>query len=252
MATINTNFSDTDGKGSITLYSNPFGNGPKYFGRFDRNTIDTNTLIARIQKRKAGTNELAIQQAAGFLKEEILEALRNGEAVNVMDLGFLYIVPNTKFNGTSIEERTGKILSVRFTPSQLVRDSVDSIEIKSITVAQIGPRILTITDTFTGNTDGTMTRGKIVQLSGEHLKISGEGSGVFFCPMDGIAPETDRSKWTETPKIVSTTNKILEVYVPENLEAGTAYSIVLRTRFAGYKTQLKETREVWSNTVIAE
>ena len=68
---INTTFEDSGKSGRITLYANPFGNGAEYYGRFERNTVSSHTLIARIQKHKAGTNELAVQQIAGFIKEEI-------------------------------------------------------------------------------------------------------------------------------------------------------------------------------------
>ena len=75
---LNTNFSDSVKYGKIVLYENHLLNGNDgYYGRFERRTIDTNTLIARIQQRKAGTNELAVQQIAGFLKEEVLR--RSGE-----------------------------------------------------------------------------------------------------------------------------------------------------------------------------
>ena len=77
--TLQTSFSNTEAKGRITLFRNYLDGGNGYYGRFNRNTVTMRTLIARIQARKAGTNELNVQEIAGFLKEEILAALRNGE-----------------------------------------------------------------------------------------------------------------------------------------------------------------------------
>ncbi|MEE1182190.1 MAG: hypothetical protein UHY90_08050, partial [Treponema sp.] len=80
MATFVTTFSDTNGKGTIKLYPDHLNGDSSYVGRFDRKTVDINTLIARIQEKKAGTNELALQHSAAFIKEEVIEALSKGEA----------------------------------------------------------------------------------------------------------------------------------------------------------------------------
>ena len=120
--TLQTSFSTTEAKGRITLFRNYFDGGNGYYGRFNRNTVTMRTLIARIQDRKAGTNELNVQEIAGFLKEEILAALRNGEAVNVMDLGTLFIATRGKYDGSSFVAEGGRPpLQVKFTPSGLTQ-----------------------------------------------------------------------------------------------------------------------------------
>ena len=120
--TLQTSFSNIEAKGRITLFRNYLDGGNGYYGRFNRNTVTMRTLIARIQARKAGTNELNVQEIAGFLKEEILAALRNGEAVNVMDLGTLFIATRGKYDGSSFVAAGGRPpLQVKFTPSGLTQ-----------------------------------------------------------------------------------------------------------------------------------
>lgn len=248
MNTLNTTFNDTDGNGSITLYVNPFGNGSKYYGKFDRNTITTETLIARIQKRKAGTNELAVQQIAVFLKQEILEALEKGEAVNVMDLGTLYIVPNGKFNGTSFDSGDKPALSVKFTPSQLTQSTVEQIQIKNIKIAEISPVITQIKNQFTGNTEFELSAGKSVLIEGQRLKIAGEKSGIFLCPTDENGKiNEDESTFLHCPVITKNTTKNVEFYVPDNAKG--KYRILIKTFYANSNTIAKNVKQVFSEIV---
>ena len=247
---INTTFEDSGKSGRITLYANPFGNGAEYYGRFERNTVSSHTLIARIQKHKAGTNELAVQQIAGFIKEEILEALRAGEAVNVLDLGILYLTPNGKFNGTTIDSGNKPPLSVRFTPSQLVQTAASEVGIKEITIATNAPLITGIVDQFTGKTDGSISAGKTVLLTGSRLKVRGEGSGIFLCPLDERQqPTADETQWLPCPIITRSTEKSVEFYVNDAAETETTYRILLRSYYSGGKDDRKSAKETVSDVV---
>ena len=44
-------YTDSDGKGTVTLVANPFEKGGKYYAKFDRTTVNIDHLIARIQKK---------------------------------------------------------------------------------------------------------------------------------------------------------------------------------------------------------
>ena len=255
MATLNTNFSDTEGRGTIILYENPFKNsknGSQYYGRFRRNTVDIKTLIARIQKRKAGTNELALQQVAGFIKEEILEALTRGESVNILDLGFMYIAPKSGFNEKDGKSENGKsTLTVKFTPSQTVRSKVEKIEINDILIADVNPQIFAVTDQFTKGTDGILTKGKTVFLEGERLKIAGDDGGVFLCPVEGEKKTVcaDETKWLKSPQVTKNTMKNLIFYIPDEAVEETEYRILVRTFYSNAYKFCKAAKETVSDVV---
>ncbi|MBQ0050669.1 MAG: DUF4469 domain-containing protein [Treponema sp.] len=249
MSTLQTKFEDSEKNGTITLYANPFNNGSKYYGRFDRTTVNTNTLIARIQNKKAGTNELALQQAAGFLKEEILAAIRSGEAVNVMDLGILFITANGKFNGTVLLPNEKPLLSVKFTPSQLVQSAVENIQIKEVKFSTQAPVIAKITDQFTGSTEGVLSAEKSVLLEGTRLKVSGEGSGIFLCPLDEDGNIiNDKDTWCECSVITRNTQKYLEFYLPNDATPEVPYKILIRTYNSGNGSS-KTIKESYSSTI---
>ena len=248
MSILNTTFNDSDGNGRITLYVNPFKNGSQFYGRFERNTITTETLIARIQKRKAGTNELAVQQIAGFLKQEILEALEKGEAVNVMDLGTLYIVPNGKFNGTNFEPDEKSPLLVKFTPSRITRGTVERINIKEIRIAENSPVITDVTDLYTGKKDLTLTAGRTALIEGQRLKLGGEEGGIFLCPADekGNAVQTE-DEWLKCPVVTRNTAKSAEFYIPDDAEG--KYRIFFRSFYSNGISLCKSAKEALSDVV---
>ncbi len=253
--TLQTSFNDVEAQGKIVLFKNYLEKGNAYYGRFDRKTVTTRTLIARIQARKAGTNELNVQEIAGFLKEEILTALRNGEAVNVMDLGTMFISTKGKYNGSSFVTGDGsKPLQVKFTPSRLAQETIENIRVTDISTADEGMKIRSVSDRFTGMEDSVISMGREILLKGILLKLSDtDGCGVFFCPVDADGnPDMNKSSWIKAPVITENTSGRLGVYVPEELEEGRSYCMLVRTDYTRRKgKKLGFVREAWSPVVTA-
>ena len=253
--TLQTSFNDVAAQGKIVLFKNYLEKGNSYYGRFGRKTVNTRTLIARIQARKAGTNELNVQEIAGFLKEEILTALRNGEAVNVMDLGTMFISIKGKYDGSGFVTKDGsKPLQVRFTPSKLTQETIANIRVTDISTADEGMKIRSVIDRFTGGEDGAVSIGKEVLLKGVLLRLSDtDGCGVFFCPVDADDnPVRDKSQWVKGSAITENTSGRLGVYVPEELEEGRSYRMLVRTDYSPKKGKnLGFVREAWSPVVTA-
>jgi len=247
---LTTKFLDSDGSGKITLYANKLSNGRNFYGKFERNTINTNTLIARIQKRKAGTNELSLQQTAGFLKEEILEALSRGESVNVLDLGTMYPSIQGRYNGKTFDPGEKQLFTAKFTPSQIANSALSKVSIKEISVADTSPLITSVINLLTGKADGILSKGKSVHLDGERLKIDGEKGGVFLCPLnENKEPVQDESTWIPCPIITRNAGKNLEFFLPDELESGAEFRILVRTYYLKKDELTKTAREGLSETV---
>lgn len=256
--TLTTNFKNNNGSGTITLFKNPFAKtngGSLYYGRFDRTTVDVNTLIARIQNKEAGTNALALQQSAGFLKEEILSALSNGEAVNVLDLGVLYIATSAKFNSPTLETTDGKNpLCVKFTPSSDVQNAVSSIDIKNITIADTGVKIEKIYDSSSKTIDQYLTMGKTVILEGEKVKLDeSPSSGIYICPIDEKSGSvtTNQTLWVKSMNIISNGSKKIIFEVPDSLTEDAKYAVAIRTSFSTGKKNLLTAKESVSMVLTA-
>lgn len=225
-------YEDSDGKGTVTLVANPFGKGGKYYARFDRTTVNIDHLIARIQKKEVGTNAIMAKHFASLFKAEILEALARGEAVNVLDLGTLYIKANGTVAGNSPETAVLEGFQVKFTSSKLVNDAVSKLGVKKIVTADSGPVIGDMTDLYTGKAGNLFTAEKSVRIEGTRIRITGDDGGIYFAPADG-ADDTggDESQWIKVDdgKIYRNRSKLLEFFLPAGLSPGIPYRIVLRT-----------------------
>ena len=229
--TTNINYSDTDGSGNLTLYKNYFDNGGKYYARFDRRNVTIDNLIARTQKKDIGVNAITAKHILSLIKAEIIEALQRGESVNLMDLGTFYIAASGT-SGNTAETAEIKKLLVKFTSSKETNEAVSKLGINRIVIADSSPSIDSVTDLFTGLNDGTLTSKKAARLDGGRLKISGSDGGIFFaeCDTDGIYSE-DESLWHKVnpESIMRNLSKTLEFFLPESLEIGKSYRIILRT-----------------------
>ena len=235
------NYEDSDGTGTVTLIENPFTTGGKYYARFDRTTVNIDHLIARIQKKEVGTNAIMAKHMASLFKAEILEALGRGEAVNVLDLGTLYITSNGIVKGDTPETASIPGFKVKFTCSKLTNDAVTKIGIKKVVMATTSPIIGMMTDLYTGLSERTFTAGKPMRIEGTRLIISGDEGGIFFAPLDEAEnPVSDETQWIKVGEnqIIRNLSKILEFFLPDSLFVGTSYRIVLKTNNAG-KSQKK-------------
>lgn len=236
-------YTDSDGKGTVTLVANPFEKGGKYYAKFDRTTVNIDHLIARIQKKEVGTNAIMAKHIASLFKAEILEALGRGEAVNIFDLGTLYITTNGKVKGDTPQTATIPGFQVKFTCSKITNDAVSALGIKKIVISDSSPIIGTMTDLFTGEEGTAFCAGKAIRIEGRRLKISGDDGGIIFAhATEKGEPDSDEAKWIKVSRIIRNVSKILEFFLPSELETGVPYCIVLKTN----STSGKATRKTYS------
>lgn len=242
-ATLKSNYSKRKGQGSITLYENHFKASGTYYGRLDRYTVDIEELITRIHDRNPGINDLAVVQAASYLKEEILASLTRGEAVNIMDLGTMYLKPVGKFKGDSTsDENIKSSLIVKFTPSTTVKEAVSKadIDIKKVSYADTGIKIASIRDKITDTRNRYITAGKGVTISGEKLKLDDlPSSGIYLCPVRSDSRIVDdEALWTKVTYIESCTPSKILFYVPDDLPLDSDYRILVRSSYSTGKKPL--------------
>lgn len=148
-----------------------------------------------------------------------------------MDLGTFYIAASGT-SGNTAETAEIKKLLVKFTSSKETNEAVSKLGINRIVIADSSTSIDSVTDLFTGLNDGTLTSGKAARIDGGRLKISGSDGGIFFaeCDTDGIFSE-DESAWHKVnpESIMRNLSRTLEFFLPESLESGKSYRIILRT-----------------------
>lgn len=243
-------YEDSDGTGTVTLVANPFAKGGKYYAKFDRTTVNIDHLIARIQKKEVGTNAIMAKHMASLFKAEVLEALSRGEAVNLFDLGTLYITTSGTVKGNTPETASIAGFQVKFTSSKVTNEAVSSLGIKKIVMSDTSPIIGRMTDLYTGEETVAFTKGKAIRIEGSRLKISGEDGGVFFAPAtEKGEPVADETQWIKVPKLIRNVSKTIEFFLPPSLASDTPYCIVLKTNSSKGNTTKKSYAIAYSGTV---
>lgn len=246
-------YEDSDGTGTVTLVANPFEKGGKYYAKFDRTTVNIDHLIARIQKKEVGTNAIMAKHMASLFKVEILEALSRGEAVNLFDLGTLYITANGTVKGDTPETASIPGFQVKFTSSKVTNRAVSALGIKKIVMSATSPVIGTMTDLFTGEETTAFTAGKSIRIEGSRLKITGDDGGVFFAPAtEKEEPVADEAQWIKVEKLIRNVAKTLEFFLPATLASNTPYCIVLKTNSTKGNTTKKSYSVVSSGVVMVK
>lgn len=246
-------FSSAEKLVSVTLHTNPFlSDGTNYYARVTRNTVTLNNLIASIIEKNTGIDAYMIQHSAALLQQAVLNELKHGNAVNILDLGTLFLTVRGSIKGDNPSATAIPAFQTRFTPSQTVNEAVSQLVVDKVVTAVSAPVIDSITNLFTKTEDGILTEGKSVRISGNRLKIGTDNSGIYFAPLDDANNVvTDESLWIKVPESLYIRNlpKTLEFFLPDTLVKETSYKIVIRTTLSKNSTVLKEAVSTTSKIV---
>ena len=247
-----TTFKNADSILSVTLRKNQFSTDENSFiGRVTRNTVTLENLIASISEKNEGVSPYMIQHVANLLGNEMLRACQNGNAVDVLGIGTMYIGVAGTVTGENPGESSIPGFKICFTPSAKAQEAVDSLKVDKVIIADPAPVFDRIINTFNQNENRILSKGKGVKVTGSRLKLLGEDAGIWFAPLD---PEgsvnKDETTWIQVSKETVSSNKpkTLEFYVPDSLSEEN-YRIVIRTKYSSGDKELKSPVTAVSKTV---
>jgi len=230
MAKVAQEFENATSKVSVSVQKSPLGEN-SFIGRVSRNTVNIDNLINAICEKVPTYDRYACKRFIKDLKAEIIASLSQGNAVNLFDLGTLYLALTKSMKGVPKNASDIASLTVKYSASKEVIDSVQNVEIDKIVLSDSSPAISMVECKWKDVEAKTMIAGKIVRITGAKLKLEGENSGVFFAPiLDSGEASADESSWLKTPMVSQNLPKTLEVYVPDEVEDGKAYAVVVKTR----------------------
>ncbi len=230
MAQIEQEFTNSSNKVSISIQKAIFSESESFFGRVSRNTVNIDNMISSICEKVPSYNKYELKRFAKDLKTEIQANIANGKSVNLLDLGTMYIALSKSMKIAPKTASEVSALTVKFSPSRILTDSVKKIEIDKIVFASTEPLISNVECLWDGVGENVVLCNKIIRITGSKLKIEGPDGGVFFCPVDSSEkPVMDETEWI---KAIVTRNlpKSVEVYVPASLESGQKYAVCIKTR----------------------
>ena len=249
MEELKTSFNGKDGKGGLTLYANPFGTGKKFYGRFERDVLSMENLLSQMQEKNPGIDEIIVNAAIGYIKREILAALKAGKAVNLLDLGELYIAATGSVADDS--EVSELSLTAKLSPSPLLKEAVANVSIGKVVFSDTAPAISRVINWFMGEESALLTAGKSVVIEGKRLKLAPEDSGLYLAPADEKGDVSDdESGWIDCTSLVRQNSpRKLEFYLPDEAAEGSSYRIVVKSTYLNGAATRKEPVYTYSDVV---
>ena len=225
--TVKTTYDKSTKHVNVVVYDNNLSEDGASYAKVTRNTATADNLIADIAESATNRFEQPyLMYAASLFKTAILAKLAAGEAVNLFDLGVLYLTARGGITSESPTTSDIPTLSVGFTPSTTTKEAVADVEISAVQKSDSSPSIASVMDYTTGSTDGTLTAGCAVSVYGQRLKVAGDGSGVWFSPVgeDGSYDET--AEGIEVTLLVKNMPSELSFQLPDGVTTGSYYIVV--------------------------
>lgn len=229
--TVQTDFSDNGKVVNVTLHKNHLMDDDSSFAKVKRNTANAANLIAVIKEMSSSKiDEGYLMYCAGLFKKAALMKLKQGEAVNIFDLGTIYRTACGSIKGSDPSASDVPEFSVGFTPSDLAKEAVKDITVNVAVKEETHPVINTVTDFATGQETHALTPGSAVSIKGERLRIAGESDTIGFY----FAPETENGSYDMTnavkvPVLVKNFPTELSFMLPAGLQEGKSYYLVIKT-----------------------
>ena len=238
---------------SVTLHGNNFTKDGSYYATVSRNTATFKNILSEIAEDNKGMDPFMLQFAAILIQKKILKLLEQGKAVNVLDLGTMYIAMKCNAKGKSDVSGSGNFY-IKFTPTPLANKAIASLSVDKIVYADGSPEITRIEDLSDAESERTLTKGKPCRITGSRLKLGGENWGIYFAPVDSEGKmNSDESSWAKVDESNLFRNKPSELnfFVPDSLSEG-SWKIVLRTSYLGKGTSRKTMLETESEIITVK
>lgn len=204
-----------------------------------RNTISMDAVLNEAATLTTGLDKYQISHAAEILKNIFTRLLKTGNAVSVLDMGTLYLVPTGAVDSTNPSTSDIQGFTARFSTAAKFQKELDGLTAANIQITETNPVITAVVNTHTKEADGTLAATFSARLTGRKLKLGGEVCGLWFAKVttdaDGNETLTDESEWIQVPGDYITRNMPSEISfdLPRTLEEGATYKIILRTSISG-------------------
>ncbi len=230
---------------NVTMHRTVLNEKDVVYAKVHRETAFIGNIIdkARVDNKVLDRDTLLF--ASGLLKKGILALLSEGKAVDVLNLGVLYLKPSGTVEGGIIGNVPEMTLS--FTPSEEAIGIVKGVTVAGDVTKSSEPVVLYLFDMHKEEQTDSISKGYTLKIKGDNLKIGGDeaSSGLFFAPCDATGKkDEDRTNWVHirpSPSMENTAKTVC-VNVPSDMKDGT-YRLIVRTAFGSGKRVAKNIRE---------
>lgn len=199
-------------------------------------SIQIGGIVDELEKEGMELKRETVIDVVNRFNRKAAEMLVSGYNVNT---GLVYMRPIIKgvFYGKTWNSQTHSLVA-SITPGMDLREAIGETNVEILGEQSNPLEILSLTDTFTSKTDGTLTKGRNAEIKGSYLKIAGEdpACGVAFTNI--ATGEVTRLDMADL--VINEPSRLL-IFVSASLVAG-EYELSLTTQFSTGSTLLKQPR----------
>lgn len=222
-------------KVNVTMHTLSLSEKDISYAKVQRNTAYIGNIIDKILEHNKVMDRETLLYVAGLLRNGILDLLKTGKAVDLLEMGILYIKPDGSMDTLTPDIHDVPEMRLAFTPSEMALEAVKGVTVAADVTGSNEPVINEVFDMNSLTTGTTVTKGYSVRLKGKRLKIAGEENetGIFFAPCDaGGKYEDDVSTWNHIAfsQIIDNTASVLLFNTPADMESG-SYRLIVKTAY---------------------
>lgn len=204
-------------------------------------SLDITDVARAIVEERTEYRVDTLVNTANLIDEKIRQLVCQNNIVKTGTAMFTPAIEGLFLGKTGTVDPAKNKCTVNIIPTAAMRSELDKVTMEfSGTVKESGgARIGLVKDVTTGKTDGTITPGGMIDVTGSKIRcINADGTGIGSLT---LLKSTDRSVVTSITLFGINDPSRLMFTLPANLEAGT-YELTLETYFSTNSTQLKQPR----------
>lgn len=231
-------------KVNVTMHPVALSEKDISYAKVQRETAYIGNVIDSILKYNKTLDRETLLFTAGLFRNGILELLQTGKAVDLLEMGILYIKPDGGMETASPGINDVPSMKVAFTPSELALEAVKGVSVAADVTATTAPEITEVFDMHTRKKGTEITSGQTVRIKGKRLKVAGNNdeTGVFLASCDENGKYSENiSEWIQikNDELIDNTGSVLLFNVPVEAKPG-AYRLIVRTAY-GSGTRINKT-----------
>lgn len=233
---------------NITVHQNPFSEEQTSYAKVQRQTAYMGDVVDKAIELKGDTfGKGVLLLVAEFLRDAILALLKSGKAVDLLELGILYLTAKGGIEGLNPTASDIPPVDVDFTPSAMAKKAVEGVSVSEPMHTDTSPSVKYFLDVTTCKKGTAFTAKGSIKVIGLRLKIAGNKSdvGVFFAPQkDSGGYDDTGADWIQVDEehLAENTPGRLLFTLPATLQTDKKYTAIIKTAYAGGKRLAKNAK----------
>lgn len=113
----------------LVVHKNSLTSDESSYARVERHTVDIEHIVASSDERDTGVSKYTLLHCAYLIKDLVFENISQGNAVNVLDLGTLYLKSSGSIHSENPVVADIPEISVAFTPSKEACEAASKVKV---------------------------------------------------------------------------------------------------------------------------